>query len=300
MGTAFPVSASAGRYFFSSAAVNDRSSDRRCVMSRASARSRSEPLASSTPRASSFEQSPLIGRRPAPHAGLSACIPCPQPYRLNAAPVFKNAQPCRLNAARPRKVSTRFSLERNSEGRRLRLAASQHNKRYPNNYPTKHAADDGYEGPHALFVPCEKFVAELIVWSLRFHSAGKYVRSQPKQGSYTKMSAEVSAQRGLDQGVPDVGFGGRALYDPPQLARFVVGRPPGLGQQCLVVGLGTAAENELRLIVRLVVHGTEPRHRDDDIAVLHHDGNVVRRPQGERPLCPQSDLSVSLLTNGQG
>lgn len=53
MGTAFPASASAGRYFFSSAAVNDRSSDRRCVMSRASARSRSEPLASSTPRASS-------------------------------------------------------------------------------------------------------------------------------------------------------------------------------------------------------------------------------------------------------
>ena len=41
------------RYFFSSAAVNDRSTDRRCVMSRASARSRSEPLASSTPRASS-------------------------------------------------------------------------------------------------------------------------------------------------------------------------------------------------------------------------------------------------------
>lgn len=53
MGTAFPASASAGRYFFSSAAVNDRSSDRRCVMSRASARSRSEPLASSTPRVSS-------------------------------------------------------------------------------------------------------------------------------------------------------------------------------------------------------------------------------------------------------
>ena len=36
--------------------------------------------------------------------------------------------------------------------------------------------------------------------------------------------------------------------------------------------------------------GTEPRHPDDDIAVLHHDGNVVRLPQGERPLCPQSDL----------
>ena len=53
MGPAFPGPASAGRYFFSSAAVNDRSSDRRCVMSRASARSRSEPLASSTPRASS-------------------------------------------------------------------------------------------------------------------------------------------------------------------------------------------------------------------------------------------------------
>ena len=80
------------------------------------------------------------------------------------------------------------------------------------------------------------------------------------------------------------------LYDPPQLARFVVGRPPGLGQQCVVVGLGTAAENELRLIVRLVVHGTEPRHRDDDIAVLHNDSNVVRLPQGERPFCPQPDL----------
>ena len=61
-------------------------------------------------------------------------------------------------------------------------------------------------------------------------------------------------------------------------------------EQGVVVGLGTAAENELRLIAGLVVHGTEPRHRDDDIAVLHHDGNVVRLPQGERPLCPQSDL----------
>ena len=27
-----------------------------------------------------------------------------------------------------------------------------------------------------------------------------------------------------------------------------------------------------------------------NIAVLHHDGNLVRRPQGERPLCPQSNL----------
>ena len=51
----------------------------------------------------------------------------------------------------------------------------------------------------------------------------------------------------------------------------------------MVVGLGTAAENELRLIAGLVVHGTEPRHRDDNIAVLHNDSNVVRLPQGERP-----------------
>jgi hypothetical protein len=30
---------------------------------------------------------PLIGRRPALHARLSADIPCPHPYRLNAEPV---------------------------------------------------------------------------------------------------------------------------------------------------------------------------------------------------------------------
>src|SRR6476659_3330506 len=80
------------------------------------------------------------------------------------------------------------------------------------------------------------------------------------------------------------------LNYPPQLARLVVGGLPSAGEQCVVIGLGTAAENELRLIVRLVVHGTEPRHRGDDIAVLHNDSNVVRLPQGERPLCPQSDL----------
>src|SRR6478736_5327111 len=76
-------------------------------------------------------------------------------------------------------------------GRRLRPAPSQHNKRYPNNYPNKHADDDGYEGPHAIFVPCEKLVAGLIGWSLWFHSAGKYVPSRPKQTfAYTKFMCQ--------------------------------------------------------------------------------------------------------------
>ena len=93
----------------------------------------------------------------------------------------------------------------------------------------------------------------------------------------------------------------RSSFYPPQFARLVVGGLPSAGEQCVVVGLGTAAENELRLIVRLVVHGTEPRHRDDDIAVLHHDGNVVRRgPKDNVPCVLNRTFSVSLLTNGQG
>ena len=49
----------------------------------------------------------------------------------------------------------------------------------------------------------------------------------------------------------------------------------------MVARVCAASEDELRLIARLVVYGTESCHRDDDIAVLHHDGNVVRLPQSD-------------------
>jgi hypothetical protein len=49
----------------------------------------------------------------------------------------------------------------------------------------------------------------------------------------------------------------------------------------MVARVCAASEDELRLIARLVVYGTEPCHRDDDIAVLHHDGNMVRLPQSD-------------------
>jgi hypothetical protein len=62
------------------------------------------------------------------------------------------------------------------------------------------------------------------------------------------------------------------LFNPSQLPRFCVRGLPSAGKQCVIVGLGTAAENELRLIVRLVVHGTEPRHRDDDIVSFLTNG----------------------------
>ena len=112
-------SAPAGRYFFSSAVVNDRSSNRRCVMSRASARSRSEPLASSTPRASSCRTKSSNRSE----ASASRKVKRLYPMSMSLTHVGLTQHPCRLNAARPRKVSTRFDrsgLERNSEGRRLR------------------------------------------------------------------------------------------------------------------------------------------------------------------------------------
>ena len=36
-------------------------------------------------------------------------------------------------------------------------------------------------------------------------------------------------------------------------------------------------------------------YRDDDIVVLHHDGNVVRLPRGERPLCKGKPASFRLF-----
>jgi len=101
-------------------------------------------------------------------------------------------------------------------GRRLRSAPSQHNKRYPNNYPNKHAADDGYEGPHAIFVPCEN-VAGLVGWSLRFHSAGKYVPSRPKQRfAYTKFMCQWRSAAHS----PRIGCSGSR----PSLRHFAEGR----------------------------------------------------------------------------
>jgi hypothetical protein len=60
------------------------------------------------------------------------------------------------------------------------------------------------------------------------------------------------------------------------------------------------SENELRLIVRLVVHGTEPRHRDDDIAVLFNDSTWSDCPKENVPSVVNRTFSVSFLTNGQG
>ena len=116
MGTAFPASASAGRYFFSSAAVNDRSSDRRCVMSRASARSRSEPLASSTPRASSCRTKSSNRSE----ASASRKVKRLYPMSLTRVSLTQHPGLTQRDRARFQRDLDRSGLERNSEGRRPR------------------------------------------------------------------------------------------------------------------------------------------------------------------------------------
>src|SRR6476619_3036858 len=63
----------------------------------------------------------------------------------------------------------------------------------------------------------------------------------------------------------------------------------------MVVRVCAASEDQLRLIAGLVVHRTESCPRDDDIAVLHYDGNAVRLSRGERPLCKGKPASFRLF-----
>ena len=59
-----------------------------------------------------------------------------------------------------------------------------------------------------------------------------------------------------------------SLYQPPQLARLVVGGLPNLDEQHIVSCIGAALENKLRPIVRLHIDGKKLRGRmgnDDEI-----------------------------------
>ena len=71
-----------------------------------------------------------------------------------------------------------------------------------------------------------------------------------------------------------------ALHNPPQLARLVVGELPGASKHHIVVGLGAALEDELRLIGRLVVDGAEiiARQRNDKVPLTHDVPNFRSPP----------------------
>jgi hypothetical protein len=81
------------------------------------------------------------------------------------------------------------------------------------------------------------------------------------------------------------------LYDPPQLARLVVGCLPRASKHHIVVGLRAALEDELRLIGRLVVDGAEiiAWQRNDEFPFSHYARNFRSPPIHRKSIAEKPD-----------